>query len=247
MSRINFSSKLSCLFLGLGWILFSTANPCRGDNPPPSPDSPGCIFIRERSQGLPAFLKAFEGQKASLKATGFNHYSLHEDIQDPRVLILVLGCSSLEKGLAYLESPAYRDFLTQAGAREVKHWSGVDVLPRDFGRQAPKPAGMVIAWGTLKSFDRWKAFFDSEHDPAHGGKNPSAGKGYHPNRDYTASSYSIHRGLGKPDSAIVAHQASDIRKAPEFMRTIPMENIRKPMGLLKMEVWFGYNLESGDF
>jgi hypothetical protein len=233
------------ILLGAGWFWFSAVPACRGANPASVPNQPGCVFIRERIKDRLSFLKAFRGEKAGLKSQGFIHYSLHEDIKDPRELILVLGCSDLSKGLAYLDSPAWREVLGQEGVTEIQRWSGTEVTARNFTYLPPKPAGLVVAWGSLKSFDKWKQFFDSEHDPAHGGQNLKAGKGYHPVRKYAASHYSITRGCGSPESAVVCHQASDITQAPEFMKSIPMENLKEPMGILKMEIWYGYNLQGG--
>jgi hypothetical protein len=213
--------------------------------PASAQDQPGCVFIREQISDRSSFFKVFGKEKAALKAQGFTHYSLHEDIEKPKTLILVLRCSDLAKGLAALESPGWRDSLKSAGVSEIRRWSGTEVLPRDFSFLPPEPAGLVVAWGSLKSFDKWKQFFDSEHDPGHGGQNPKAGRGYHPVRKYAASHYSITRGWGSPESAVVCHQASDIRQAPDFMKSIPMENLKEPMGIIKMEIWYGYNIQGG--
>jgi hypothetical protein len=244
MAQSNLFKKVFIVLLSVGGLM--AAPECRGAEPASNPNKPGCVFLREHISDPDNFLILFGSKKETLKAKGFTHYSLHEAIEDPKTMILVLRCSDLATGLAYLNKADWQETFKNAGVTEIQRWSGTEVLPRDFSSLPPKPAGLVIAWGSLKSFDKWKKFFESEHDPGHGGKNKSAGQGYHPVRKYEASHYSISRGLGSPESAIVCHQASDITRAPEFMKSIPMENLKEPMGILQMEVWYGYNLQGGD-
>lgn len=217
-------------------------------NPPaPSPDSPGNLFIREKADSLQAFRYAFQGLKADFKANGFSDYSLHQDLKDPGVLILTLKCSNLGKGLAFVRSKVYKSAMKQAGVGEAVVWDGVDVITRKYGILPPKPAGIVIAFNQLRSFKYWMAFYNAEHDTQHGGKRKKSTEGYHAERHYIAGNYSIHRGLGDKDSALVAHEASDVSKAPEFMNSQPMKAMKGPLGITRFEVWYGYNLESGTF
>lgn len=229
------------LFLpaGTGWAL---------DTPLPSPDSPGSLFIREKVADFRKFHKAFQGLKAEFKANGFSNYSLHRSLRNPGMLILVLSCADLAKGLEFIHSKAYRTAMDRAGVGEALVWSGVDVLPRSYDHLPPKPAGIVIARNELVSYVYWKAFFDAEHNPGHGGQNAHKGDGYHPNRHYLASHYSIHRGLGgNSDVAYVVHEASDLSKAPEFMDSPAMQAMKQPLGITGFHVWYGYNLEQGAF
>lgn len=217
------------------------------DSPSPSPDSPGNIFIREKAGDLKAFKTAFQGLQKDFKANGFSTYSLHRDLKDPHRLILTLKCSSLGKGLTFLESPGYKAAMKKAGVEKPVIWSGVDINPREYKKLPPKPAGIVIALNHLRSYDYWMAFYKAEHDTEHGGKNVHKGEHYHIGRHYKASNYSIHRGLGKPDTALVVHEASNLSKAPAFMNSRTMKVMQKPSGINLFEVWYGYNLEQGDF
>ena len=214
---------------------------------PPSPHSQGTIFIREKISDEKSFKTAFEGLRPDFKANGFLAYSLHKDLNDPAFLILTLQCTDLEKGISFIKSAHYKNAMEEAGVKEPVQWSGVDVTPRLYGALPLKPAGIVIARNELISYAYWKAFYDAEHDPAHGGKNKNKQSGYHPERHYVPSHYSIHRGLGKPDVAYVVHEASDVSKAPEFMNSPPMEAMKSPLGIKGFHVWYGYNLEQGFF
>jgi hypothetical protein len=215
--------------------------------PPPSPASQGTIFIREKIADQNSFKTIFKGLGSDFKASGFLAYSMHSDLQNPAYIILTLQCTHLSQGLAFLKTDFYKSVMKNAGVKDPVIWSGADITPRVYGDLPPKPAGVVIARNDLKSYDYWKAVFDAEHNPAHGGKNPNKEEGYHEKRDYKASHYSIHRGLGKKDVAYVMHEASDVSKAPEFMTSAPMKTMQGPLGITRFTVWYGVNLEQGTF
>jgi quinol monooxygenase YgiN len=245
MARL-FGKNLTLPFLGLA--LFSILQVCwAASSPSPSADSQGTIFIREKAADEGAFQTAFKSLRDEFKSAGFLAYSLHRDLQNPSYLILTLQCSNLEKCAAFLKEENYLSAMKKAGVTNPVLWSGADITPRVYGDLPPQPAGIVIARNDLKSYDYWKAVFDQEHNPTHGGKNPNKEEGYHEKRDYQASHYSIHRGLGPSDVAYVAHEASDISKAPEFMTSAPMKAMKGPLGITKFTVWYGVNLEQGFF
>ncbi len=234
--------------LVFGLLLFSIFQACSAaGSPPPSSDSQGTIFIHEKISDQDSFQSAFKNLKDAFQSAGFLAYSLHRDLQNPSYMILTLQCSNLDKGQAFIKGENYRSTMKKAGIKDILVWSGADITPRIYGDLAPKPAGIVIARNDLKSYDYWKAVFDQEHNPAHGGKNPNKGEGYHEKRGYQASHYSIHRGLGKADVAYVVHEASDVSKAPEFMTSAPMKAMKGPLGIKKFAVWYGINLEQGLF
>lgn len=238
--------KLLLVWAGLG--LFLAVQSCfAASTPPPPADSQGTLFIREKPADVKTFQTAFQNLRADFKANGFLAYSLHTDLQDPSFIILTLQCSNLAKGLAFLKTDVYKTAMKTTGVKDAVVWSGADITPRVYGDLPPKPAGVVIARNDLKSYDYWKAVFDAEHNPAHGGKNPNKEEGYHEKRDYTASHYSIHRGLEKNDVAYVMHEASDVSKAPEFMTSAPMKAMQEPLGIKRFTVWYGVNLEQGTF
>jgi hypothetical protein len=217
------------------------------DSPAPSPDSPGNIFIRQKAGDAKAFQAAIKNLRKEFKANGFSAFSLHQDLKNPGLLILTLKCSSLENGLAFIKSKDYQDTVKKAGVKGMTVWSGADVNARTYKKMAKKPAGIVIAFNQLRSYDYWFAFYNAEHDTKHGGENKNEGEHYHAERPYKAGNYSIHRGLGKPDSVVVVHEASDVSKAPAFMTAPPMEIMKKPSGITGFEVWYGYNLDQGTF
>jgi hypothetical protein len=216
-------------------------------SPPPSSNSQGTIFIREKVADEGAFHPAFNSIRDEFKTAGFLAYSLHRDLQNPSYLILTLQCSNLEKGVAFLKEKKYLLAMKKVCVRDAVVWSGADIIPRVYGDLSPQPAGIVIARNDLKSYDYWKAVFDAEHNPAHGGRNPNKEEGYHEKRDYQASHYSIHRGVGKADVAYVVHEASVVSKAPEFMTSAPMKTMKGPLGIMKFTVWYGVNIEQGAF
>jgi hypothetical protein len=235
---ISWAGMILLLAVPLGWAK---------DSPVPSPDSPGNIFIRQKVADANAFQAAIQNLRKDFKASGFSAYSLHRDLYNPGLLILTLKCSNLEKGLAFIKSADYQDAMKKAGVKGMTVWSGADVNARTYKKMAKKPAGIVIAFNQLKSYDYWFAFYNAEHDQKHGGVNKNEGEHYHAERPYKSSNYSIHRGLGKPDSVIVAHEASDVSKAPAFMTAPPMKIMQKPSGITRFDVWYGYNLSQGTF
>lgn len=241
-----FEKKPFFVWAGLGLFLMVQTCLAAGTPLPPA-DSQGTFFIREKTAGVKVFQSAFQNLRDGFKANGFLAYSLHTDLQDPSFIILTLQCSNLAKGLAFLKTDVYKAAMKTSGVKDAVVWSGADITPRQYGELPPKPAGIVIARNDLKSYDYWKAFFDNEHNPAHGGKNPNKEEGYHEKRDYKASHYSIHRGLGKSDVTYVAHEASDVSKAPEFMTSAPMKTMQGPLGITHFTVWYGVNLEQGAF
>lgn len=224
--------------VNIGWAVNSL---------PPSPDSQGMIFIHEKIGDEKTFMTAFKDLREDFRSNGFLAYSLHRDLKNRSCLILTMQCARLSQGLAYLKTARYKNAMKKGGAKDPIVWSGADLTPRQYGELPPAPAGIVIARNELVSFVYWKAFYDAEHDPAHGGKNKNKQSGYHPERHYTASHYSIHRGLGKPDVTYVVHEASDVSKAPEFMNSPPMKAMKNPLGIKGFHVWYGYNLEQGIF
>ncbi len=229
-------------------VLAIMAQGWRADaSPSPRLDSQGTIFIREKIAGVEKFKDAIRELSQNFKANGFLAYSLHRDLKKPDYLILTLQCSNLGRGVTFLRSKLYKSAMEKVGVMDRVQWAGVDVTPRQYGELPPPPAGIVIARNDLKSYDYWKTFFDAEHNPSHGGKNPNKGEGYHAERHYLASHFSIHRGLGKPDTVYVAHEASDISKAPEFMTSPPMETMKGPLGITRFTVWYGINIEQGVF
>jgi hypothetical protein len=217
------------------------------DTPAPAPDSPGNIFIRQKAADAKAYQAAVKELRKDFKANGFSAWSLHRDLNNPGLLILTLKCSDLEKGLDFVKSSQYRDTMKKAGGKGMSLWSGADVNARTYKKLPKKPAGIVIAFNQLRSYNYWFAFYNAEHDTKHGGKNVHEGEHYHAERPYKSGNYSIHRGLGKPDSAIVVHEASDVSKAPSFMTAPPMKIMQKPSGITRFEVWYGYNLSQGTF
>lgn len=232
----------------IGMVLFIAAPlGWAADSPSPSPDSPGNIFIRQKAADAKAYQKAVQGLREDFKANGFSAWSLHRDLRNPGLLILTLKCSNLQKGLGFVKSADYRDAMKKSGVQGMTVWSGADVQARTYKKMAKKPAGVVIAFNQLRSYDYWFAFYNAEHDKKHGGENKNEGEHYHAERPYKAGNYSIHRGLGKPDSVIVMHEASDVSKAPSFMTAPPMVITQKPAGITRFEVWYGYNLDEGTF
>jgi hypothetical protein len=235
---IAWAGMILLLAVPLGWA---------ADSPAPSSDSPGNIFIRQKADDAKTFQAAFKGLRKEFKANGFSAYSLHGDLKNPGLLILTLKCSNLEKGLTFLKSADYMTTIKKVGVKGMSVWSGADINALTYKKMPKKPAGIVIARNQLRSYDYWFAFYNAEHDTTHGGKNAHKGEHYHAERPYKSSNYSIHRGLGKPDSAVVVHEASDVSKAPAFMTAPPMKIMAKPAGITQLDVWYGYNLDEGTF
>jgi hypothetical protein len=96
----------------------------------------------------------------------------------------------------------------------------------------------VIVRHPVKDFAFWLEGF----------KHASGGTHHHPNRGYKPSNRSVHRVPGKPEAALVVHEASDVRKAPAFMETKNMRDRMEAGGVLGTpEIWYGIDLEEGLF
>ena|GEM_PF-1196992 len=245
MDRFFMKSGILFLFTTLLW---GTIQYCLATStPPPAADSQGTLFIREKTADVKTFQSSFLNLRNDFKTNGFLAYSLHADLQDPSFLILTLQCSNLAKGLAFLKTEVYKTAMKTTGVKDAVVWCGGDITPRKYDDLPPKPAGIVIARNDVRSYDYWKAMFDQEHNPQHGGNNANKGEGYHEKRDYLPSHYSFHRGLEKHDVVYVVHQASDVSKAPFFMTSQPMRAMQGPLGIQKFTVWYGVNIEQGVF
>ncbi len=197
------------------------------------PDKAGTVFIRQPIDNMENFKSAFEAQKSHLKTAGFSAYSLHRDMTNPRVLIITLKCLSLRKGLNLIESPEYMSALEKGGAGIPVVWPGVDVRDRKYINQPPPPGGIVIARNTVRSFDFWMTCFAAETH-------------HHAGRGYIPGNLSVHRQFGGQDAVIVAHEASDVTKAPAFMDGEEMKGTMEATGVVGVEIWYGINLEEGN-
>jgi len=202
----------------------------------PSLNSPGTLFLKERVKNIEAFKKGFLDQRANLEAQGFQAYSLHRDLQDTHTLILILKCSNLGKGLAFVRSPDFLEAMDdKAGAKIPILWYGLDVTHREFTDQAHMSGGIVIARNEVRSYKFWKYCFDHE----------DGGKHNHPGRKYANSNYCHYWLPGDPEVAIVTHDASDVSKAPVFMNSDPLNDEMEATGVVGVDFWYGINLEEG--
>lgn len=197
-------------------------------------DSPGNIFIHQKAADLKSFRAAFLGQKESLKAHGFEAYSLHRDLKDPKTFILTLKCSDLDKGVSFVRSPEFMSAMDKAAARVPMVWYGLDTDERKYTNQPKMTGGIVIAINQVRDYPFWLKCFKSE---SHN----------HPGRKYKNSNYSIHHLPGNPAVVIVAHEASDVSKAPSFMISDPMNGEMEATGVVGLEIWYGINIEEGIF
>ena len=217
------------------FVLFWTASACR-EPFNSSLSSPGTIFLKEKVKNIKNFEAAFLNECPNLKAQGFMAYSLHRDLYDPRVIILILKCSNLEKGLAFARSPAFLETMYfRAGANIPTLWYGLDVTDRKFDNQSPISGGIVIARNEVRSYKYWKTCFDQE----------SGGKHNHPGRKYKNSNYCHYWLPGNPEVAIVTHDASDVTKAPAFMTSDALDCVMEATGVVGIEIWYGFNLQQG--
>ncbi len=207
---------------------------CRATN---STNGPGTVFIRQKAQDFKAFHAAFLGQGTNLKAHGVSAYSLHRDLNDPQASILILKCSNLDKGVDFVHSPGFMAALDKAGGRIPMVWYGLDTTERQFSNQPQMTGGVVIARNEVRDFPFWLECFYKE----------DGGKHNHPGRQYKNSDYSIHHYPGKPEVAIVVHDASDVTKAPIFMNSDAMNGEMQSTGVVGLEIWYGINLEEGVF
>ena len=197
-------------------------------------DSPGNIFVRQKATNLKFFREAFLGQKANLEAHGFSAYSLHQDLNDPRIFIMTLKCSDLDKGVSFVRSPEFMAAMDKAGARIPMVWYGLDTDERKYTNQPKMTGGIVIAINQVRDYDFWLKCFKSESHK-------------HEGRKYQNSNYSIHHLPGNPAVAIVVHEASDVSKAPSFMTSDPMNGEMEATGVIGLEIWYGTNIEEGTF
>jgi|SRR5580658_5484513 quinol monooxygenase YgiN len=199
------------------------------------PPVPGNLFIHEKIADLKAFQKTFQDQRQNLKNEGFLAYSLHRDLQDPKSIILTLKCSDLEKAMAFIRSDEFRKPMEKAGVSDPIVWEGMDVMERKYEDRSPITggSGVVIANNRVRSYSFWKKCWDAE------------GKHNHPGRGYKNSNYSIHKLGEKPATVIVAHEASDITKAPAFMNSPHMKGVMESIGVIDLKIWYGINLEEG--
>ncbi|HET9870204.1 MAG TPA: hypothetical protein VFR02_06905 [bacterium] len=205
---------------------------------PANLSGPGEVFIRQEAADPAGYRADLLAQSPALKAAGFTAYSFHRDLRDPKVTITTLKCSDLAQGLAYLRSAKFEDALDKADPRIPQVWDGLDSKPRLYDKPLPKaPAGLVIARNEVRDYPFWlKCFFAED-----------GGKHNHPGRHYQNSAYSIHHLPGKPAVAIVVHEASDVSKAPAFMRSGPLNGEMESTGVIGLEVWYAVNLSSGTF
>ncbi len=201
----------------------------------PSLEAPGNLFIRLQICDLNDFKKNFFNPPDKLKAQGFLAYSIHRDLKDPKTYILALKCSNLKKALDYIQSSNFHTMCVGAGLVIPVIWAGLDVRGRKYENKLTMPGGIVIARNEVKSYDFWKACFDAE------------GQHHHADRGYVPSNYSIHHLPGKPEVAIVVHEASNITKAPAFMTSPAMKGVMESTGVTKIDIWYGTNLEEGIF
>jgi hypothetical protein len=198
-------------------------------------EAPGNLFIREKVGDINSFQAAFQGQRSSLKGHGFLAYSLHRDLADSSFLILTLKCSNLNEALAFVDSADFTASMNKAGVENPVIWDGLDVAGRKYANQDKMSGGIVIAHNEVRSYDFWKSCFDAE------------GLHHHPGRSYQPSNYSIHYLPGKPEVALVVHEASNPTKAPAFMTSSAMKGVMEASGVTGIEIWYGVNIEEGVF
>ena len=202
-----------------------------------SPDGPGTIFLRQKSMNFKALEETFLAEGEKFKSHGFSAYSLHRDLYDRQTMIATLRCSDLEKGLDFLRSPVFMAAMEKAGGRIPRVWYGLDTTERKYAVQSPMTGGIVIARNEVRDYQFWLDCFYKE----------DGGKHNHPGRKYKNSNYSIHHMPGKPEVAIVVHEASDVTKAPVFMTSDGMNGEMEATGVLGLEIWYGVNLREGFF
>jgi hypothetical protein len=203
----------------------------------PSLNAPGTVFIRQKIADFKAFHEVFLDQKQNLKDHSFSAFSLHRDLNDPLTYILTLQCPNLEKGVNFVRSPEFMSAMDKAGGRIPMVWYGLDTTARKYSDQPKMTGGIVIARNEVRDYKFWLDCFYKE----------DGGKHNHPGRKYKNSNYSIHHLPGEPAVAIVAHEASDVSKAPVFMTSDPMNGEMEATGVVGLEIWYGINLEEGIF
>ena len=207
--------------------------------------APGTIFIRQGTKDIQAYRDVFLGLKANLKAHGFEAYSLHRDLKDKHVVIVTLKCSDLDKGIQFVHSAEFMSAMDKANVQipvvwygeDLTQWKTLQITQRQYSNQPHMTGGIVIARNEVRDYQFWLDCFYKED----GGKHNHAG------RKYKNSNYTIHHLSGDPAVAIVAHEASDVSKAPVFMASDAMKGEMESTGVIGLEVWYGINLEEGIF
>ena len=202
-----------------------------------SQNTPGTVFVRQKAADFKSFRKTFLDQKQNLRSKGFSAYSLHRDQKDPKIFILTLKCSDLQKGVDFVRSPDFMSSMDKAGGRIPMVWYGLDTKERQYSDQPKMTGGIVIARNEVRDYQFWLDCFYKE----------DGGKHNHPGRKYKNSGYSIHHLPGNPAVAIVVHEASDVTKAPAFMTSDPMNGEMESTGVVGLEIWYGVNIEEGNF
>jgi hypothetical protein len=200
-------------------------------------DAPGTVFIRQKAADIKTFRKIFLAQTENLKVHGFSAYSLHRDLKDSRIVIVTLKCSDLEKDLKFIQSPEFMSAMDKADVQIPLIWYGLDTTSRQYTNQPKMTGGIVIARNEVRDYKFWLDCFYKE----------DGGKHNHPGRQYKNTNYSIHHLPGNPEVAIVAHEASDVSKAPAFMASDAMKGEMESTGVIGLEIWYGINLEEGLF
>ena len=200
-------------------------------------EAPGTIFIRQKAQDGQVYLQSFLKEGPKLKAHGFSAYSLHRDLNDRGTFIITLKCARLGEGVDFVRSPEFMDAMDKADAQIPMVWYGLDTTERKYTQKPQMPGGIVIARNEVRDYKFWLKCFYME----------DGGKHNHPGRKYKNTNYSIHHLPGKPEIAIVVHEASDVSKAPPFMRSEPMKGEMESTGVIGLDIWYGVNIQEGFF
>ncbi len=216
-------------------ILLISTSVCRSGDL--SIHTQGTVFIRQKAKDIQTYRNIFLSQRENLKTHGFSAYSLHRDLKDSHTLILTLKCFDLEKGVEFVRSPGFMSALDKADTQIPIVWYGLDTTEKKYTNQPKMEGGIVIARNEVRDYKFWLDCFYKE----------DGGKHNHPGRQYKNSNYSIHHLPGNPSVAIVAHEASDVTKAPAFMVSDAMKGEMEATGVIGLEIWYGINLEEGLF
>jgi hypothetical protein len=217
------------------FLIFIISTACKSHNL--SLNAPGTVFIRQKVKDIKTFRKVFLGQKNNLKTHGFSAYSLHLDLKDSHIMIVTLKCSDLKKSVDFVRSPDFMSALDKTDTQIPMVWYGLDTTERQYTNQPKMTGGIVIARNEVRNYKFWLDCFYKE----------DGGKHNHPGRQYKNTNYSIHHLPGNPEVAIVAHEASDVTKAPAFMTSNAMKGEMEATGVIGLEIWYGINLEEGLF
>ncbi|HVZ80611.1 MAG TPA: hypothetical protein VHE12_07410 [bacterium] len=226
--------SVSMVFAAVLMMAFFSSG-CRNDRS--SLEAPGTIFIRQKAADPKAYLRAFFEEGPKLKAHGFSAYSLHRDLNDRGTFIITLKCARLGEGVDLVRSPEFMAAMDKADTQVPMVWYGLDTTERRYTEQPRMTGGIVIARNEVRDYGFWLDCFYKE----------DGGKHNHPGRKYKNSNYSIHHLPGKPEIAIVAHEASDVSKAPAFMRSEPMKGEMESTGVTGLDIWYGVNVQEGLF